>query len=154
MIKPNLIILADPGTSLMNNAATSSVDSGRPSMTEQRSIIIYSMTAALVLACASLVAFCIIGKSKVNPIDDPLSGPISGEYVGETKTDLISRFGEPSHQWNGHYGSPSLEYARQHVSAITITYKRPNGVLYLSFEKKGDEWVCFRSNWMPNGCVF
>jgi hypothetical protein len=88
-----------------------------------------------------------------NPFD-PLDGgidPSTGKFVGKTKASILRRFGEPSHQWEGHYGAPSWDYASQHSPAVTFMYERWTGIHYLSFELVDGEWVCFRSSWMPNG---
>jgi hypothetical protein len=60
--------------------------------------------------------------------------------VGQTKAALIQRFGPPSGGW------------REDASTMTILYKRSGGTLYLSFDKQQGEWICVRSNWVPDRC--
>jgi hypothetical protein len=81
--------------------------------------------------------------------------PVYGEYIGWTRTAIEAKHGPPSHEWQGHYGPPvDEEYARKHDPAVTVIYERGDGTLYVSFEKKNGEWICFRSDWMPTGWVF
>jgi hypothetical protein len=91
-----------------------------------------------------------------NPLDTLDSGrePVTDQFVGQTKEAITGRFGSPSHEWEGCYGNPPVSYTEAHKPSITMTYKRCTGVLYLSFEQVGDNWVCYSSHWMPNGWAF
>lgn len=79
---------------------------------------------------------------------------VSEQFVGHTEADIAKRFGPPSHSWHGHYGLPDIEFQRKYPEAITSTYNRESGTLYLSFCKEGGRSVCFCSDWMPAGWVF
>jgi hypothetical protein len=79
---------------------------------------------------------------------------IEGQFLGHTETDIVERFGPPSHRWEGHYGAPAIEIPRTYPDAITATYLRASGILYLSFCREGGQLVCFSSHWMPEGAVF
>jgi hypothetical protein len=79
---------------------------------------------------------------------------VQNHYAGWTKGDVIGHLGPPSTHSDGHSGDPPLDYARQHSPAITFTYFRPAGTLYLSFEQVNGEWVCFSSDWLPKGAAF
>jgi hypothetical protein len=79
--------------------------------------------------------------------------PVCDHFVGHTKASIVEQFGQPSHEWEGHYGLPSLAYRWKHPGAVTLTYVCPKGALYLSFCRHGRDWVCFSSDWMPEGLV-
>jgi hypothetical protein len=116
-----------------------------------RRLVIMTVT---VLSLAAFFALTV--KFYRNPFDPMDSGrsPVEGEYVHQTREAILSRFGTPSHQWQGYYGNPDLSYTSTHSPSITMTYIRPTGVLYLSFEEVNGEWICYSSHWMPDGWVF
>lgn len=115
-----------------------------------------------VLIAAFAVAAAIVAAATIyvvrGNIFDPLNrgrSVVSGEFVGQTRTTIEAKYGPPTNECKGHYGNPGYEYEKQHDPAITVTYVRGGGTLYLSFERnKQGEWVCFSSHWMPNGAVF
>lgn len=80
--------------------------------------------------------------------------PTSGQFVGHTETSIAERFGPPTYRWQGHYAAPPVSYQRTYPDAVTATYVRPTGTLYLSFCKVRGRLICFRSDWMPSGWVF
>jgi hypothetical protein len=90
-------------------------------------------------------------------IRDP-AGPPAGELPrsveGTTEAVIMERFGPPSHRWHGHYAAPPVGYRRVYPDAVTVTYVRPTGVLYLSFCEERGQGVCFTSHWIPEGWVF
>ena len=49
---------------------------------------------------------------------------------------------------------PGLKYTLTYPDAVSVTYVRPDGELYLSYCWEWGKWVCFRSDWMPEGWVF
>ena len=106
------------------------------------------------LGLAVLLALTV--KFYRNPFDPLDAGrwPVSGQYVGQTKTSLHDRFGPPSHEREGYYGNPEADYARQHSPSVTATYIRSTGVLHLGFESVDGVWVCYSSDWMPSGWGF
>ncbi len=122
---------------------------------KQRRFLWCAVGALAVLAAGAAAALAVY-LYRGNPFDpiDRGKSPVADQYVGQTKAALIAQYGRPTHEWEGHYGNPSLAYAEQHDPAVTLTYVRSTGALYLSFERKGDEWVCFSSCWMPNGWAF
>jgi hypothetical protein len=117
--------------------------------------ILLGVLATLVMAAflASCLAVYFFMGNVLDPLDSGRSS-VADEYLGQTKVEFIRRHGRPSRQWAGHYGCPRLDYAKQHPSAVTLTYRRWTGTLYLSFEQVGGEWRCFSSHWMPDGSVF
>jgi hypothetical protein len=91
-----------------------------------------------------------------NPFDPLDRGKevVAGEYLGKTKASIIQRYGPPSKEWAGHYGSPPTDYMEQHSPSVSLLYQRLTGTLYISLEKKDDDWICYSSHWMPNGAEF
>jgi hypothetical protein len=82
------------------------------------------------------------------------SEPISGQLVGQPESSIVEQFGPPTRRSEGHYGNPPVSYRRAYRDAITVTYVRPTGTLYLSFCTEQDRLVCFSSDWLPTGVVF
>lgn len=80
--------------------------------------------------------------------------PIAGQFVGYSESSIVEQFGPPSTRWKGHYGAPPLVYRWKYPDAVTATYIRPSGTLYLSYCRERGRVVCFRSDWMPAGAVF
>lgn len=116
----------------------------------KRSLFVALVVAGVLLAGISIYA--IRGN-----VFDPLDGgrtPVQGQFVGQTRAAIEAKYGKPTDEWTGHYGNPPVSYAEQHSPAISTTYQRFGGTLYLSFEPRQGEWVCFSSDWLPNGCVF
>jgi hypothetical protein len=119
-------------------------------LTSKRVVVVagiaFSLTAFLVLAV----------KFYWNPLDPLDSGRavVFGEYVGQTRESILQRFGPPSHEGEGYYGKPEVKWTKAHSPAITMTYVRSTGVLYLSFEEADGTWTCFESAWMPDGSQF
>jgi hypothetical protein len=80
--------------------------------------------------------------------------PSSGRFVGHPEASIVERFGPSTARWQGHYGNPPMSYRRTYPDAVTVTYVRPMGTLYLSFCKEQGLLICFSSDWMPTGWVF
>jgi len=106
-----------------------------------------------VAALTGVVLFFVVEKFLGNPFDPMDAGrkPVSGQLVGMTSDEFMSRFGGPSHTWKGHYGNRPLNRSEANSTAFTMTCVRRNGTLYLSFEEVNDRWVCFSPGWMPEG---
>lgn len=123
---------------------------GEIMLTRRRIVIV----VVAFLSCAAFLILTVIFYR--NPFDPLDSGrqPVDGEYVRQTKESITGRFGPPSHEWEGYYGNPPLDYANAHSPSITTTYIRFTGTLFLSFEQVDAEWICYCSDWMPNGWVF
>jgi hypothetical protein len=108
----------------------------------------WAVLGILGLACmTALVVYLVRGD-----IFDPLNrgrSPVSGEFVEQSRTAIEAKCGPPSAEWEGHYGNPPNEYTREHDPALSVTCRRGAGTLFLSFERRNGEWVCFSSDWMP-----
>lgn len=119
-----------------------------------------------VLACGGLAGYLIIvwpslTREPVGPprgeLPQAVEGwpePTSGQFVGHPESSIVERFGPPTHRWQGRYGAPRVSYRRTYPDAITATYKRPTGILYLSFCKEQGRLLCFSSDWLPEGWEF
>jgi hypothetical protein len=101
-----------------------------------------------------IVAFYILHASSFfDPIDRG-HDMVRSEYIGRTKASILEQYGPPTQESSGYYVPRNVQYTKQHEPAVSMTYVRARGVLYLAFEQKGDYWVCFSSTWMPNGMEF
>ena len=107
--------------------------------------------AILITALGGFVLYELRG----NPFDplDRGKEPVSGQYLGKSKTFIIQKYGSPSKEWAGHYGKPPTDYIEEHSPSTTLLYERFTGTLYISFERKDDDWVCYSSYWLPNGWI-
>ena len=122
---------------------------GRPAMSKIKLLILAAIGFLAALALWIINPF----GNLFDPLDAGRNS-VSGQHVGQTKQAIVARFGPPSNQWEGHYGNPDDRYCKANNPAITFIYERPSGILYLSFKQVNGAWVCFTSDWMPNGCVF
>src|SRR5262245_38438579 len=100
-------------------------------------VVLAAIVAVGLILTLGLVAKC--DRDPFDPVDGG-RGFVSGQYVGQTREEVLERLGDPSHEWSGHYGKPPLEYARAHDPALSMTYVRRSGGLYLCFEKAGGRW--------------
>jgi hypothetical protein len=102
-----------------------------------------------------IIGVCLFAcyQQMVDPLADLAnSGYLSGTHVGQKKGDLLRRFGQPSDEKPGIPRHPAVEFTQAHPTAVTLIYYRSTGVLYLTFEKIDDEWICFSSDWYSNNC--
>jgi hypothetical protein len=113
-------------------------------------LIRYAALAVLLTSAAAAVY--ILRGNPLDPLDRGRE-PVSDDYLGMSKAAFVGTYGPPSHQWEGHYGNPRLDYVQQHPGTVSLTYERWTGTLYLSFEEVDGEWRCFSSDWMPDGWV-
>jgi hypothetical protein len=92
-------------------------------------------TVALVMGICPWLARNEIGPPQAE-LPQTLEGGselVSGQFIGHTEASIVERFGQPTHTWRGHYGNPPLSYRLKYLDAITTTYNRATGTLYLSF---------------------
>jgi len=120
-------------------------------MSRRKRILVLAFVVSA--ACIAALAVYLVRGNIFDPLNRGRS-PVSGEFVGQTRTAIEAKYGPPSHECKGHYGSPPCEYTKKYDPAITVTYERGGGTLYLSYHEQQGEWVCFSSDRMPNGCVF
>ncbi|HSZ58123.1 MAG TPA: hypothetical protein VK797_20840 [Tepidisphaeraceae bacterium] len=80
--------------------------------------------------------------------------PSDNAFVGSTKEQIIAKLGNPTTQFNGHYGLPGLGWANQHPNCVTLLFEKPGGTLYVTIEPKNGEWIGLRSQWLPEGGAF
>lgn len=79
---------------------------------------------------------------------------VYGNWIGFTESQIEERIGTPTHRRAGHYGVPGVKYRFIYPDAVTATYVRTSGILYLSYCIDCGRLVCFRSDWFPSGTVF
>jgi hypothetical protein len=89
-----------------------------------------------------------------------LAPPAEGAYVGWTEEEIIQEWGEPFHEWDGHYGDPPAGLADTSEGVVSMAFVRPSafvrrsGSLWVSLYDVGGRRVCFRSSWLPRGAQF
>jgi hypothetical protein len=111
------------------------------------------LVGSLGLFVAAATVLTALRPSGSSPPVDNLPGV--NEHVGKTMPQILKQFGEPGYEWDGHFGNPRADYAAAQNPARSFVYNRQSGgTLYLSFERRGSEWVCFTSHWLPKGGVF
>jgi hypothetical protein len=80
---------------------------------------------------------------------------VARECLGQTKAEILSRFGPPTNSWVGIY-APLNPSAKGPVE--TITYARQfgtaAGTLCILLEKRGDQAFCIAADWLPEGAEF
>jgi hypothetical protein len=125
----------------------------------------WTAVALLLLTCVGFVTFVVrlraTSREPVGPPNGDLPNaieggpePAFGQFVGHSESSIVVRFGPPSNRWKGHYAAPPISYRLKYPDAITATFVRPSGVLYLSFCREEGRLVCFSSAWMPEGWAF
>jgi hypothetical protein len=117
-----------------------------------RERILIAVIAVFVVFVAA-VTICVVRGNIFDPLNRGWSVVVD-DFVGQKKAAIEARHGKPSNEWAGYYGRQPIEFTKQHSLAISTACERGGGILYLSFEQKNGEWVCFKSHWMPNGAVF
>ena len=86
-------------------------------------------------------------------LSQPLFPPEDNAYVGRSRAEIVSRWGQPDSELDGHYAL-ALNYAEQYPGAKTMEFKRRWGSLYVSVHDVGGDWICFSSIWRPHGAGF
>jgi hypothetical protein len=127
----------------------------------RRIAVVLAALAGLTLAGYLVAVWPSLTRQPVGPPRGELpqgveggSEPASGRFVGHPEADIVGRFGLPTHRWRGHFGAPPVSYQRAYPDAVTATYERPAGALYLSYCEERGRLVCFSSEWLPAGWVF
>jgi hypothetical protein len=107
---------------------------------------------AIILTALAAVGLCALSVWWLAP---PLKHhPYAGKYAGKTRAEIIEALGEPTEEWEGHYGNPPVSYVRQYSPAKTCVFARSDGSLYVSFHQVNGDWICFSSTWLPKGAAF
>ena len=112
--------------------------------------------AALAIAAipVTIVAVYYTWGNILDPLDGGRTVVAVPKFIGQTREAIEAKYRKPSDYSAGHFGLPDISYVKQHSPAISATYMRFSGRLFLSFEQRQGEWVCFRSLWCPNGWDF
>jgi hypothetical protein len=130
-------------------------------MSKRRTAIGLALLAGVALAGYLVAVWPSLTRKPVGPpqgeLPQAVEGglePSSGQFVGHPEASIEEQFGPPTHRWQGHYGNPPVSYRMMYPDAITATYERATGTLYLSFCKEQGRLVCFSSDWVPTGWMF
>ncbi|HVW35746.1 MAG TPA: hypothetical protein VHB99_00520 [Pirellulales bacterium] len=76
-----------------------------------------------------------------------------GRLVGQSRAAVVSKFGLPKDEFDGHYGLPDASFVKLHPTAKTLIFPQSGGKLYISFERKGAKWIAFACSYVPDGSV-
>ena len=99
---------------------------------------------ASAVALVALVVSCTVSSK----------APKNDAFVGLTVEQVIERLGRPDDRFDGNFGLPDADWAREFEPCETFTYQNWNGTLYLSVHVRHGTKVCFSSAWLPRGGVF
>jgi hypothetical protein len=116
-----------------------------------KSRVIFAIPSLVAILVAGSIAFCFFNTRQFSGGMAQLQAE---KLYGQEKQAILKKFGKPTREWVGHYGRPPEDYLQNHKDAISVTYDYSDGKLYLSFEKRGDDWICFSSDWLPEGAEF
>ncbi len=77
-------------------------------------------------------------------------------YVGQTEAQLRAAFGWPADDQEGYHPlglrGPAAPLAGGPIR--TTVYETKTGSLWVWLERRGGNWICFESEWVPNGTDF
>ena len=83
------------------------------------------------------------------------SPPARDSLVGKSEAAVVAELGKPWAESPGHYGLPPLEWAKKFTGEIkTAKFKKRDGEVYVSFEKRGGVWYVISNDWLPEGAAF
>jgi hypothetical protein len=114
------------------------------------------MVAAIVVAPSSIPRWEPI-PPPTGKLPDALEGDDSvHRCIGHKKADIIAKFGPPSAEWKGGFGSiHSRHFWERYGACITLLYERRRaGGFYLLFREQDGEWLCLGGSWLAKGWVF
>ena len=81
--------------------------------------------------------------------------PGPNTLVGRSESAVRARYGTPEHEFSGHYGLPAMSWAQQFGGEIKSgVFWRLRGRVYVTFEKRGGQWVVISNQYLPNGAAF
>jgi hypothetical protein len=98
-------------------------------------------------AIAVIVAAMFIARASAWPAENAL--------VGQSEAAIRTRYGQPKHEFDGHYGAPPVEWTRQFDGDVKSgVFRRLGGDLYVTFEKRNGQWIVISNSYLPRGGVF
>src|SRR5262249_46331273 len=72
----------------------------------------FALAVVILALLAAVIATVIFYRNPLDPLDAGRY-PVSDAFIGEKKEAILSRYGPPSDQWEGHYGNPKVQYGAQ-----------------------------------------
>src|SRR4051812_1803193 len=98
-------------------------------------------TLRIVFALAALVAIVYFVRASMWPGENAL--------VGQTEAAVRGRYGQPSHEFAGHYGLPPLVWTQQFKGEVkSNVFGRLGGELYVTYEKRNGRWVVIANSYL------
>jgi hypothetical protein len=110
-------------------------------------------TTFLVMGVTVLAFGCwLYLKKRAYAHDQEHARSVAHECLGQTRAQVIARFGPPTDSWEGNY-HPFNPRATGPIETITYVRKfgTAPGTLYILFEMRGDQSVCIAADWLPEG---
>src|SRR5438477_12309471 len=104
-------------------------------------------TFALLVALLVCVATVVLVRASVWPSENAL--------VGQTEAAVRARYGQPKHEFAGHYGLPPLAWTQQFKGEVKSgVFRRLGGEVYVTFEKRNGQWIVISNSYLPRGAAF
>lgn len=83
------------------------------------------------------------------------SPPAENALTGKTEDAVRAQFGQPHHEFAGHYAAPPESFTQQFTGPIkTLVFAKPGGELYVSFERRNGSWIAICNSWLRSGAAF
>jgi hypothetical protein len=80
--------------------------------------------------------------------------PSENALVGWTEAEVMARYGEPLHEFAGHYGLPDAAWTQRFKRPIkSAIYWRLRGEIYVTFENRNGQWIVVAHLYLPRGVV-
>ena len=81
--------------------------------------------------------------------------PAENVLVGKSETAVRKQWGQPHHEFPGHYGAPPLSFTEKFTGEVkTSVFQVSGGEIYVSFEKQNGVWVVICNSWLKKGAAF
>jgi hypothetical protein len=118
---------------------------------QERVIVMVHRPSWRLLIVTRVIAACItieLGAcASIKPADNAL--------VGQTETEVCAIYGHPKREFAGHYGLPPLAWTRQFKGEVkTDVFRRLDGEIYVTYEKRSGQWVVISNSYLPHGGAF
>lgn len=95
----------------------------------------------------AIVVAAYVGCAEIQPAENAL--------VGMNMDAVAASYGQPLHTFDGHYGLPEFSWTQQFQGEVqTCVYARVSGEIYVSYERRGGDWIAICNSYLPRGAVF
>ena len=103
---------------------------------------------AVCFALAACIGIVLVVRASIWPAENVL--------VGSTETAVRDRYGQPKHEFAGHYGNPPPDWTQQFKGEVksAVFGRLGGGEIYVTFEKRDDQWMVISNSYLPRGAAF